>query len=106
MNLNMTEVLYAMAGYLVAIGLNDSGDPTFEASVSKRLIRLRVMDPEGKVRLNVVGEDSQELGQQLALACLKKLTPESLKLIQSEPLKGVMQVLHGNGGGNHEEELH
>jgi len=93
MNLNLTEVLETMGRYLLALGVGDNEETTIEARVCGQVMRVRVIDSEGEVALSVVGADSEEVGAQLALACLQNLSIEHLGALHMEPLNGVLQVL-------------
>lgn len=50
-------------------------------------VHLKVRTDSGEVLLDVVGEDYNELGEQLVLACLHKLSGDHLGTLHHRPMQ-------------------
>ena len=92
MDFNMAEVSDTMARYLLALGVGHNEDTDIEVNICGGVMHMRVKDLEGDVVLSVVGESSEELGAQLALACLHNISVEHLGVLHREPLKEVSKA--------------
>jgi hypothetical protein len=88
----MTAVLEEMALNLLAVGMDDWDEKSFEACRSGEMLHLRVKNCDGEVALKVVGRDVDELGEQLVLACLHNLSAEQLGALHARPLNRGLQV--------------
>ena len=88
----MTAVLEEVSLNLLAVGMDDWGEKSFEACSSGEMLHLRVRNCDGEVALKVVGRDIDELGEQLVLACLHNISAEQLGALHARPLKRGLQV--------------
>lgn len=82
-----------MAMQLLAIGTDDFGDKDFQGCKMGDLLHLQVADSTGEVCLQVVGGDSDEISEQLVLACLHNISIEHLGALHLHPLKRPLQAL-------------
>lgn len=62
-------------------------EKTFEAVKLGEDVHLKVRADSGEVLLDVVGEDYNELGDQLVLACLHKLSSDHLGALHHRPMQ-------------------
>ncbi|HJV64920.1 MAG TPA: hypothetical protein VJ550_04230 [Geomonas sp.] len=88
----MSAVLEEMALNLLALGLEDWEEKSFEACRSGELIHLRVRNCEGEVVLKVAGSGVDDLAEQLVLACLHNVSTEQLGALHRRPLNRGLQV--------------
>ncbi|WP_460595874.1 hypothetical protein [Geomonas sp. Red276] len=58
--------------------------------LSGELIHLRVKDSQGQVVYQVCGQDCDDLGRQLALTAIQKMSTDQLKILHKTPLKKVL----------------
>lgn len=92
-DINMEELFEAIAMHLMAIGTDDFGDKDFAGmKIGTHLMRLKVLNLKGEECLQVVGEDSYELAQQLVLACFHNISIEHLGALHLKPLERALQV--------------
>jgi hypothetical protein len=97
LDLDMEEFFEAMAGHLFALATDDFEDKDFcGEKVGDRLLRLQVLNLKGEECLQVYGADSQELAEQLVLACLQNLSIEHLGFLHLKPLNGSLQAQKEN----------
>ena len=87
----MGSVMENMALHILTIGMNDCEAKGFETCRSGGLLHLRVKDSEGQVVFQVTGKDTNELGDQLVLACLQKISSDNLRAFHRRPLQRVLQ---------------
>ena len=93
LDLNMEEFFEAMAGHIMAVGTDDFEDKDFGGEkIGDNLLRLQVINMKGEQCLQVFGEDSLELAQQLVLACLQNVSIEHLGALHLKPLNSPLQV--------------
>ena len=93
LDLDMEEFFEAMAGHIMALGTDDFEDKDFAGKkIGDHLMRLQVLNLKGEQCLQVFGEDSQELAQQLVLVCLQNLSIEHLGALHLKPLGSPLQV--------------
>jgi len=98
-DIDMQELFEGMAMHLVAIGTDDFGDKDFAGFVvNKSVMHLQVLNEEGEECLQVVGENSLELAEQLVLACLHNISVEHLGALHLKPLNRALHVKKENGG--------
>ncbi|HJV34287.1 hypothetical protein [Geomonas sp.] len=88
----MTAILEEVALNLLAVGMDNWEEKSFEACRSGELLHLRVRNSDGEVALKVVGRDVDELGEQLVLACLHNINAEQLGALHARPLNRGLQV--------------
>ena len=96
-NLDMEEFFEAMSGHIVALGTDDFEDKDFGGEkISDALMRLQVISLKGEQLLQVYGGDSDELAEQLVLACLQNVSIEHLGALHLKPLNTPLQVRKDN----------
>lgn len=93
----MGAVMQGMALHLLEIGTDDVGPKGLETCRSGEVIHLRVRNSKGDVCLQVSGEDTGELANQLVLACLRNISIDHLGILHKRPLKRVLQLQNGKG---------
>jgi hypothetical protein len=99
LELDMEEFFEAMAGHIMALGTDDFEDKDFcGEKIGADLLRLQVLSLKGEQFLQVFGKDSQEIAEQLVLACLQNLSIEHLGALQLKPLNSPLQVRKGPSG--------
>jgi len=79
-------VLQGMGLALLSLGTDDSQGSDLELGRGGELIHLKVRDSKGKLAFHVSGHDSEEVGRQLGLACLHKVSVEHLDALHLRPL--------------------
>lgn len=89
------EVLQNMGLFLLGRVLGDQ-DASFEAYNSGNITHLLVRNCADQVVAHVVGKNTGELGDELALAVLHDVTVEQLRSLQRMPLNKPLRVEKGN----------
>ena len=81
----------------MVFGLIEAGtggeDAVIDASGRGETIRIRVRKASGDVAMSVIGEGYDEVGAQLVLACLQKISINHLRELHLEPLRTPTPVL-------------
>jgi len=90
---DVSQVFESVAVSFLALALGDDGEKTFEAVQLGEHAHLKVRNSTGEILLKVVGKDYNELGEQLVLACLHKVTVAHLATLHLRPLQGAPPVL-------------
>jgi len=97
----MVAVLEDMALTLLSMGmglpLGEQCVKNFMTCNSPDMLHLRVQDGDRQTRLQVCGKSPDELGWQLVLACLQKISIDQLRAYHKQPLKRIFDVKKGNG---------
>jgi len=83
----LASVLENIGGYLLELGMKEGGAIQFESSCSGGLLNFSVKDEKGAVIVQVAGEDADEVGAQLALACLHKISIDQLRALHKQPIR-------------------
>jgi hypothetical protein len=90
---DMEELFHAMAVHLVTLATDEFGDKDFCGQmIGNQAIRLQVLNDKGDKCLQVVGNDSLEVAQQMVLACFHNLSIEHLGALHLKPLNVHLQV--------------
>jgi hypothetical protein len=93
----MESVLKNVAMTILSLGTGEEGPKAFQGRRSGNLHYLRLQDSQGQTRLQVCGENIDELGKELVLACLQKVSIDQLRAYHKQPLKQVFEVKKGKG---------
>lgn len=88
----MAELFEAVALQLLQIGTDDFDEKDFEGCRMDDYFQLRLRDMKGEVCLEVVGEDSADIAEQLVLACFHNISIEHLGALHLRPLNRGLQV--------------
>ena len=83
----LASVLENIGGYLLEQGMKEGGAFGFESRCSGGLITFSVKDENGAVVVQVAGEDADEVGAQLALACLHRMSIDQLRALHKQPVR-------------------
>lgn len=75
------------AMHLLSYGTGVGEDKDFDIVRLGDDVQLKVTGVSSGIEMKVVGRDYQELGEQLVLACLKKLSPGDLAELRLKELK-------------------
>ena len=93
MNFEISELYESAALYLLALALGNNDERDFSVMLLGQDVHLKVLDATGAAAISVVGKDYNELGEQLVLACLHKISVEQLGLLHLTPLQKLPPVL-------------
>ena len=84
---DVSKLYESIALYFMSLVIDLDEERTFEAVKLGEDVHLKVRADSGEVLLNVVGEDYNELGDQLVLACLHKLSADHLGTLHHRPMQ-------------------
>ena len=84
-------VFQCLGLFLIRLKVGEQ-DIQIQQCISGDTLHVRVKVVGGDVVYQVSGQDTTELGDQLALACFHDLTVERLRELHCEPLKKLLQV--------------
>jgi len=87
-----TSVVENVGGYLLELGLQDDGAVSFASCFSGGLIHFRVIDSKGAVAMQVCGKDPDEVGAQVALACLHRISIDRLRALHKQTVRKPLEL--------------
>ncbi|WP_183356748.1 hypothetical protein [Geomonas silvestris] len=91
-----TDQFYeAMAMHLVQVATDNFEEKDIGLMVQGDLIHLEFRALDGELLLKVVGKDSEEVANQLLLACFHNLSIEHLGALHLKPLNSSLQSQTG-----------
>jgi len=90
---DVSQVFESVALSFLALATSDNDEKLFEAVLLGEHLHLKVRNSMGEILFKVVGKDYNELGEQLVLACLHKVSAAHLATLHLRPLQGVPPVL-------------
>lgn len=93
MGFEAEPLFQCMTFALVAVGTGCDEGNSIEASTCGDTMRLRIRNPSDEVIMSVVGKSYDELGAQLALACLRNVSIERLRTLHRTPLQEATPVI-------------
>lgn len=93
MKFEISELYESAALYLLALALGNNHERDFAVRLLGQEVHLKVLDATGAAVIHVVGKDYKELGEQLVLACLHKISVEQLGVLHLTPLQELPPVL-------------
>lgn len=79
------EILASMGLYLLRFK-GDDEEISFQHCTSGGMLHLRALNAAGDILYQVAGKDPGELADQLAMACLRDLSPDRLRELHHKPL--------------------
>ncbi len=92
-NFEVAKLYESIALYFMSLTVDLNEERTFMAVKLGEEVHLKVKADSGEILLTVVGEDYNELGEQLVLACLHKLSFDQLGFLHQRPMQDV-SILH------------
>ena len=87
MGLEPSALFQCMTFGLIDAGTGGEKDAVIDASSRGETIRIRVRKASGDVAMSVIGEGYDEVGAQLVLACLQKISIDQLRELHLKPLR-------------------
>jgi len=88
------EALYqCMTFALMHAGAEVDEDMNFEVSTCGGLIRAKMHNSSGDVVMTAIGNSYDDLGEQFALGCLKKISFDRLRALHKTPLRETRPAL-------------
>ncbi len=93
MGLEPEALFQCMTFALMHAGAEDGEELNIEVSACSEFIRVRMHDSSGAVVMSAVGKSYEEVGEQFALGCLKKISFDRLRALHHTPLRETRPVL-------------
>lgn len=90
---DINQLYESIALMLMSLTIDLDEEKTFEAVMLGDDVHMKVRLDSGEVPLDVVGRDYNELGDQLVLACLHKVSIDRLGALHHRPMQ-VVSDLH------------
>ena len=90
---HVSHLYESAALYLLSLALGNNEERLFSVILLGEDVHLKVLDATGTAAISVVGKDYNELGEQLVLACLHKISVEQLGVLHLTPLQKLPPIL-------------
>lgn len=93
MGLEPTPLFQCMTFALMHAGVEGDEEMNFEVSACGELMRVKMRNSTGEVVMCAIGTSYDDLGEQFALGCLKKVSFDRLRALHKTPLRETRTAL-------------
>lgn len=93
MGLEPEALFQCMTFALMHAGAEDGEELSFQISTCGDLIRAKMLNPSGDVLMTAIGNSYDDLGEQFALGCLKRISFDRLRALHQTPLQETRPAL-------------